>query len=148
MVLVLAGAFFWPAGCFGQNKFAQAEYIRGAATGQKKGEAVKGTLSFDAAKKEIVFFDAKNTTVLSIPYASLKSMLYEKTATPRYTAAVLISPLFLFSKSKRHFLTFQYTDAGGAGQYAVIHLDKGNAREALAAAEAETGKKVERIEEH
>ena len=133
--------------CFGQSKFGQAEYLRGAAAGQKKGESVKGALTFDAAKKEVVFLDSKNTTVVSIPYASLKSMLYEKTSKPRYTAAVLISPLFLFSKSKQHFLTFQYTDASGAGQYAVIHLDKSNAREALAAAEAETGKILERIEE-
>jgi hypothetical protein len=147
MVLVLGGAFFLPTECFGQSKFAQAEYLRGAASGQKKGEAVKGALTFDGAKKEVVFFDSKNTTVLNIPYASLKSMLYEKTATPRYTAAVLISPFFLFSKAKRHYLTFQYTDASGTGQYAVIHLDKSNARDALAAAEAETGKKIERIEE-
>ena len=74
-------------------------------------------------------------------------MLYERTSKPRYAEAILLSPLFLFAHSKKHFLTIQYTDADGQGKFAMIHLDKGNARDVVAAAEAETGKKVERTEE-
>jgi hypothetical protein len=55
--------------------------------------------------------------------------------------------LFLLSHGKKHYLTFQYTDNTGEGKYAIIHLDKKNAREAVACAEAQTGKKVEQIEE-
>jgi hypothetical protein len=57
---------------------------------------------------------------------------------------ILISPFFIFAHSKKHFLTIQYTDADGQGKFALIHMDKGNARDIVAAAEAETGKKVER----
>jgi hypothetical protein len=56
----------------------------------------------------------------------------------------LISPLSLLSHSIKHFLTIQYNDGEGAGQYVIVHLDKKNAQQAVAAAEAETGKKVSR----
>ncbi len=48
---------------------------------------------------------------------------------------------------RKHYLTIQYTDAAGAGQYAIVHLDKKRAQRVVATAESETGKKVERIEE-
>jgi len=74
-------------------------------------------------------------------------MLYERTSKPRYAEAVLLSPLFIFSHSKKHSLTIQYSETDGPGKFAMIHMDKGNARDILAAAEAETDKKVERTEE-
>ena len=61
--------------------------------------------------------------------------------------AVIISPLFLLSNAKKHYLTIQYADEAGAGKYAIVHLDKKNAREAVACAEAQTGKQVEQIDE-
>jgi len=56
--------------------------------------------------------------------------------------AVLISPQFLLSNPKKHYLTFQYTDDSGQGKYAIIHLDKKNACEAVACAEAHRGGQV------
>lgn len=61
------------------------------------------------------FLDEKGASTFSIKYDTIKNILYEKTSTPRYAEAVLISPLFLFSHSKKHFLTIQYTDTSGAG---------------------------------
>lgn len=130
------------------SKFDHAEYMQATASGQKKAApAVKGTLSFDTDKKSVDFLDQKGAPAFSIKYDTIKNLLYEKTSTPRYAEAVLISPLFLFSHSKKHFLTIQYTDANGAGQFVIVHLDKKNAREAVAVAEAQTGKKVEQVEE-
>lgn len=130
------------------NKFDHAEYMQATASGQKKAApAVKRTLSFDTEKKSVNFLDQKGAPAFSIQYDSIKSILYEKTSTPRYAEAVIISPLFLFSRSKKHFLTIQYTDAAGSGQFVIVHLDKKNAREAVAVAEAQTGKKVEQVEE-
>lgn len=130
------------------GKFDHAEYMQATASGQKKAApAVKGILSFDTEKKSVDFLDQKGGPAFSIKYDSIKSILYEKTSTPRYAEAVLISPLFLFSHSKKHFLTIQYTDANGTGQFVIVHLDKKNAREAVALAEAQTGKKVEQVEE-
>jgi len=130
------------------NGFGHAEYLQGTSSGQRKAvPAVKGSLHFNADQKTVEFLDAKGASVLHINYDSIKSILYEQTSKPRYAEAVLISPLFLFSNSKKHFLTVQYTDDGGAAEYAIFHLDKSNVQEAIAAAEAQTGKKVEQVEE-
>ena len=130
------------------TKFDHAEYMRPKTEGQKKDDhPVKGSISFDKDKKTVEFADEKGVSVVSIPDDKIKSILYEKTSKPRYAEALLISPFFLFTHSKTHFLTIQYTDGDGQGKFAMIHLDKGNARDVVAAAEAETGKKVERAEE-
>ncbi len=130
------------------TKFDHAEYLKPKTEGQKKDDhPVKGSISFDKEKKTVEFADEKGVSVVSIPDDKIKSILYEKTSKPRYAEALLISPFFLFTHSKKHFLTIQYTDADGQGKFAMIHLDKGNARDVVAAAEAETGKRVERAEE-
>jgi hypothetical protein len=130
------------------TKFDHAEYMKPKTEGQKKDEhPVQGSISFDKEKKTVEFLDKKGVAVLSIPDDKIKSMLYEKTSKPRYAEAILISPLFIFAHSKKHFLTIQYTDTDGQGKFAMVHMDKGNAQDIVATAEAETGKKVERGEE-
>jgi hypothetical protein len=132
----------------GARKFDHAELFAGTSTGQKKaGGSTKGALVFDSEKKMVDFQAEKGGAVISIPYSQVKSLLYEQASKPRYTEAVLISPMFLLAHSKKHYLTIQYTDPNGASQYAIVQLDKKNAREAVAAAQAETGKSVERAEE-
>jgi len=130
------------------TKFDHAEYLKPKTEGQKKDDhPVKGSIAFDKDKKTVEFVDEKGVSVVSIPDDKIKNMLYEKTTKPRYAEALLISPFFLFTHSKKHFLTIQYTDTDGQGKYAMVHMDKGNAQDIVAAAEAETGKKVERSEE-
>jgi len=130
------------------TRFDKVEYLPPKVEGQKKaGEPVKGHISFDKEKKVIEFQDDKNQTVVSVPYDKIKNMLYERTSKPRYAEAILISPFFLFAKSKKHFLTIQYADDTGAGRFCMLHLDKGNARDIVNTAEADTGKSVERSEE-
>lgn len=154
ILTVVASILFFSSLFYGKekpsnaNKFDRAEYMQATSSGQKKAvPAVKGTLSFEAEKKSVDFLDHKGTLTFSIPYDAIKNILYENTAKPRYAEAVLISPLFLLNHSKQHFLTIQYADAGGAGQFVIVHLDKKNAREAVATAEAQTGKKAEQVEE-
>jgi hypothetical protein len=130
------------------TKFDHAEYMKPKTEGQKKDEhPVKGSIAFDRDKKTVEFLDEKGVAVITIPDDKIKSMLYEQTSKPRYAEAILISPFFLFTHSKKHFLTIQYTDPQGQGSFAMIHMDKSNARDIVAAAEADTGKKVERSEE-
>jgi hypothetical protein len=132
----------------GLLRFNRAEYMKATATGQKKAEpTIKGDLCFNASEKKIEFRSGKGDPAFTIKYEAIKSLLYEQANKPRYTEAVLISPLFLLAHSKKHFLTIQYTDPAGAGQFVIVHLDKKNAQEAIAAAESQTGKAVERVEE-
>jgi hypothetical protein len=130
------------------DQFEHAEYYQAASSGQKKaGGSVKGTLSFNGDKNTVEFLDRHGNSAVSIKCESVKALLYEQASRPRYAEAVLISPLFLLSHSKKHYLTIQYTNDAGEGQFAIVQLDKKNAQAAVAATEAHTGKKVERIEE-
>jgi|SRR5215467_7687721 len=130
------------------HRFNKAEYLPSTSTGHlKAGSAVKGTLFFDNEKKTVSFLQESGSSVLDIKYDTIKNITYEQASKPRYAEAVLISPMFLLSNGKKHYLTFQYSDPSGDGKYAIIHLDKKNAREAVACAEAQTGKKVEQFAE-
>ncbi|MGB0036734.1 MAG: hypothetical protein WBP79_14785 [Candidatus Acidiferrales bacterium] len=130
--------------CFAQTRFDRAEYLMAAGAGQKKGKVAKGTLSFDSEKKLVTFVAGKQSEQFSIGYDTITSMLYEQASRPRYAEAILISPMFVFAKEKKHFLTIHFNGEGGTPQFVVVHLDKTNYRNALATAEAQTGKKVDR----
>ena len=129
-------------------KFDKAEYLPPKVEGQKKaGNPVKGHVVFDKDKKAVEFQDEKGQIEVTVPYDKIKSLLYEKSSRPRYAEAILLSPFFLFSKTKKHFLTIQYADEAGAGQFFMVHMDKSNASDIVNTAQAETGKTVERTEE-
>lgn len=93
----------------------------------------------------VSFLQESGSSILDIKYDAIKNITYEQASKPRYAEAVLISPMFLLTSSKKHYLTFQYSDATGDGKYAIVHLDKKNARDPVACAEAQTGRKVEQI---
>lgn len=128
--------------------FDKVEYLPPKVEGQKQNtNPIKGQIVFDKEKKQIEFQDEKNQTVVSISYARIRSMLYEETAKPRYAEGILLSPFFLFTKTKKHFLTIQYTEEAGNGKFSVFHTDKSNARDITNTAEADTGITMERSEE-
>ena len=145
-ILVFTAALTSGTVSFGQKHFDDAQYLKAASVGEKKGQTVKGILRFDGTNKEVQFV-AKGGTAFTAKYDTIKHLLYERTARPRYVSGILLAWPLLFTKGKKHFLTIQYVDGVGTGQFAVVRLDKSNFREALATAEAETGTKVERAEE-
>ena len=49
----------------------------------------------------------------------------------------------MFSKKRRHYLTIEYTDQGGAAQAAIFELGKDAIRTTLKTIEVRSGKKVE-----
>ena len=141
---------FVPAaiGSAAEIKFDKVDYMPPKIEGQKKtAQPVKGHVIFDKEKKMVEFQDTKGQIIVTIPYDKIKSLLYEKTSRPRYAEAILVSPFFLFSKTKRHFLSIQYADANEAGAFCMLHMDKSNAIDIVNTAEAETGKHIERTEE-
>jgi hypothetical protein len=130
------------------EQFGKVEYLPAKVEGHKHGsDPIKGHVIFDKDKKTVEFQNKKGQQIVSVPYDKIKSMLYEKTSRPRYAEAIIISPLFLLSKSKKHFLTFQYTDEKGDGKFMMLHMDKSNATDIVSTAEADTGQKVTREEE-
>ncbi|MFM8532143.1 MAG: hypothetical protein ACKOEC_00875 [Acidimicrobiia bacterium] len=54
-----------------------------------------------------------------------------------------MSPVALFSKKRKHFLTVSFTDAAGKDQAAVLELGKDIVRTTLTIVETRSGKKIE-----
>jgi hypothetical protein len=80
---------------------------------------------------------------LVVPYGKINSLEYGQNVSRRYVAAVLVSPVLLLSKSRKHFVTVGYTDNEGGQQALVFRVGKGDIRPVLAALEARTGRRVE-----
>jgi hypothetical protein len=87
-------------------------------------------------------FDTKDVH-LRVPYDHINLLEYGQKADRRIAMAVLVSPLFLLSKSRQHFLSIGYTDDQGKEQAMVLRVSKGDIRSLLVSLEARTGLKVQ-----
>ena len=80
---------------------------------------------------------------IGVPYKRINLLEYGQNASRRIAMAVVVSPLFLLSKARKHFLTVGYTDDAGNQQAMVFRVDKSNIRAVLASLEARTGLRVQ-----
>ena len=83
------------------------------------------------------------STIVEVPYESINTLEYGQNADRRFLLAAAISPLFLLSKKRTHFLTVGYADDRGRQQALVFRVNKGDIRAVLASLEARTGRRVE-----
>lgn len=81
--------------------------------------------------------------VLRIPYDQVNLLEYGQKAGRRLGLAIVVSPLFLLSKKRRHYLTIGYVDEQGEQQAAVFELGKKIVRSTLVGLEARTGLAVD-----
>lgn len=116
----------------------RAQFIGGTLAGV----AAKSSARLDLSGPEALVFRCGKTE-LNIAYQKINTLEYGQTVGRRYAAAILISPLLLLSKSRKHFVTIGYTDAEGRQQALVFRVEKGDIRAALAGLEARTGRRVE-----
>lgn len=86
-------------------------------------------------------FQYKSKSV-DIPYERIHTLEYGQKVDRRYISAVLVSPLFLLAKSRKHFLTIGYDDAQGHSQALIFRVEKADVRTVLVSLEARTGRKV------
>ncbi len=78
---------------------------------------------------------------LQIPYRRVDTLEYGQNVSRRYAEAVLISPILLLSKSRKHFVTIGYEDISGQRQALVFRVDKGDIRTVMAGLEARSGRR-------
>ena len=78
-----------------------------------------------------------------VPYDRIDLLEYGQQVDRRVALAVVISPLLLLSKKRKHFLTVGYTDDQGKQQALVFQVDKSIIRATLVSLEARTGLKVQ-----
>ena len=115
-----------------------AQYVGGTIAGLK--EKAEGKLD-TSGETEMVFL-AKKQPEVRIPYAAITELEYGQKAGRRVGMAIFISPLALFSKKRKHFLTLSYTDAAGKEQAAVFELGKDIVRTTLKIVETRSGKDI------
>ena len=117
-----------------------------------KAELVGGTVAELPAKSNVVLdltgsdrllFRSSQKNTLEVPYNKVNTVEYGQNVSRRYAAAVLISPVLLLSKSRKHFVTLGYIDSEGRQQALVFRVGKGDIRGLLTGLEARTGRRVE-----
>jgi hypothetical protein len=124
------------------------------AVGGRKAQYVGGTINsieekaegdLDTRNEEALVFtpERRGSTPLSIPYSAITGLEYGQKAGRRVAVAVLVSPLALFSKKRKHFLTLNYTDPAGKEQAVVLELGKDIIRTTLTIVETRSGKEIE-----
>jgi len=123
---------------FAGNTGSKIEYIGGTVEQLQPG--TDGRIHTTNAYSMLV---TTNKVALGVPYKRINLIEYGQNASRRIAMAIVISPLFLLSKARKHFLTVGYTDDDGKQQAMVFRVDKGNVRATLASLEARTGLKVQ-----
>lgn len=116
---------------------ARAEYVGGT-----RGEIAGANGSLQATDEQYLVFYSKSASV-RVAYERINLLEYGQKVGRRYVAAVLISPIFVLSKKRQHFLTVGYTDEQGREQALIFKVDKNQIRAMLVSLEARTGRKVE-----
>lgn len=102
-------------------------------------ESVETFLRFDGDSFDIVSKKSKQT-IKSYAYPDIKSVEYSYAKSPRWKTAIFVSPLFLFTSGKKHWLLTH-----GSSDFAMLRLDKSNYKMILATLESKTGKTVETV---
>jgi hypothetical protein len=122
------------------------------AVGKNKAKYLGGTINSVAVKAEglvtttdaskFVFVAEKSGGLIEVPYKRVVELEYGQKSGRRVAEAILLSPLFLFSRKRAHFLTITYKDSRGTEQAVIFELGKDIIRTTLTILETRTGRKV------
>jgi hypothetical protein len=137
VVALVAVSILWtsPASALGKGK---AAYMGGTiSTIEDKAE---GPVEFK--NEERLIFMPKKGSTLEIPWAAIEDVEYGQKAGRRVVMAVVLTPWALFSKNRKHYVTFSWKDSAGKDQAVVLQFDKNDIRPALAIIKARTGKEI------
>ncbi len=115
----------------------RVEYVGGTLEALKSGS--DGSLLTADLQVLTVQIGKRETAV---PYSRINLVEYGQNSSRRIVMAVVVSPLFLLSKSRRHYLTIGFRDAEDRQQAMVLRVDKKKVRALLASLEARTGLRV------
>lgn len=120
----------------------KAEYIGGTITSASLKEKTEGKLDTGNDTALVFAPEKKGMPSVSIPYATISELEYGQKAGRRVGMAIMINPLALFSKKRKHYFTIAYTDAGGKDQAVVFELGKDIVRTTLKIVETRSKKAI------
>jgi hypothetical protein len=110
--------------------------------GTPPGIDAKATARLDLTGADEMVFRCKGGEV-RVAYQRVNTLEYGQNVSRRYAAALLVSPILLLSKTRKHYVTMGYVDAEGKQQVLVFRVEKGDIRSVLASLQARTGRRVE-----
>ena len=113
-------------------------YVGGTAT--QLAEGAHGSIALSDDRYLAVY---AGKTQMRVAYDRVNLLEYGQQVGRRLALALVISPVFLLSKSRKHFLTIGYSGEDGKQQAMVFQVDKNGILPTLAALEARTGLKVQ-----
>src|SRR4051812_48358807 len=123
----------WVAGCLiltfplaAAEPGIRAQFVGGTVSGI----ASKTNFRIDLTGADTLLLRSGNSN-LDISYQKMNGVEYGQNVSRRYAAAILISPLLLLSKARRHFVTIGYVDGDGKQQALVFRVEKGDIRSVL-----------------
>lgn len=116
----------------------KAEYVGGTLAVAPRAEGTLATTDPD----KMVFIAEKNGGMAEIPWKKISEIEYGQKVGRRVKEAILLSPIALLSKKRKHFLTLTFKDKDGAEQTAVFELGKDIVRTTLAVVQTRSGRKV------
>jgi hypothetical protein len=102
----------------------------------------KATARLDLTGAGEMVFRSKSGEV-RVAFHKVNTLEYGQNVSRRYAAALLVSPILLLSKTRKHYITLGYVDAEGKQQVLVFRVEKGDIRSVLAGLQARTGRRVE-----
>ena len=137
-LLVLASSVVLPPLLLAGDSGGRAQYVGGTVAGLPS----KSEGNINTTDGDVFLFRSKQASV-RIPYSKINTLEYGQRVNRRYVAAILISPLLLLAKKRKHFLTVGYTDEQGRQQAMVFEVHKNAVRSVLVSLEAKTGMRVE-----
>jgi len=106
------------------------------------GASAKSSARLDLTSADVLLVHYRKSN-LSVAYKKISIIEYGQHVARRYAAAVLVSPVLILSKSRKHYVTIQYSDIDGKQQALVFRVEKGDIRSVLAGLEARTGLRTE-----
>jgi hypothetical protein len=136
--LVVAELAVAPLAAVGSRK---AEYVGGTITAIT--EEAEGLLDTTTESQLIFTPERGKGPSVVIPYNTITSLEYGQKAGRRVGAAILVSPLLLFSKKRKHFFTIAFKDKDAKEQAVVLELGKDIVRTTLTIVETRSGKEIE-----
>jgi hypothetical protein len=121
-----------------QKPLVKASFVGGTIAGLEPHSDAR----IDLTQSDVLVIQFHSTT-LQVPYRKISVLEYGQNVNRRYIAAVLVSPVFVLSKSRKHYVTIGYLDEQGSQQALVLQVGKHEIRSVLAGLEARSGRRVE-----
>jgi hypothetical protein len=116
----------------------RVEYVGG--TVQQLEAGTKGSIEL-TDDRYLAFYAGKEQ--MRVAYDQIDLVEYGQQVSRRLVMAMVLSPVFLLSKSRKHFLTIGYHAEDDKQQALVFRVDKDSIRSVLAGLEARTGLKIQ-----